>query len=72
MRYVVSFLVAFVVAFLAGKVLIPLLRRLKAGQGVKEYGPAWHNSKQNTPTMGGLMFIVGITVTVLTLSLIHI
>ena len=40
MRYAVSFLVAFVVAFLAGKVLIPLLRRLKAGQGVKEYGPA--------------------------------
>ena len=68
MRYVVSFLVAFVVAFLAGKVLIPLLRRLKAGQGVKEYGPAWHNSKQNTPTMGGLMFIVGITVTVLTVG----
>ena len=68
MRYVVSFLVAFVVAFLAGKVLIPLLRRLKAGQGVKEYGPAWHNSKQNTPTMGGLMFIVGITVAVLTVG----
>ena len=68
MRYVASFLVAFVVAFLAGKVLIPLLRRLKAGQGVKEYGPAWHNSKQNTPTMGGLMFIVGITVTVLTVG----
>lgn len=68
MRYVVSFIVAFLVAYLTGKLLIPLLRRLKAGQGVKEYGPSWHNSKQSTPTMGGIMFIIGITAAVLILG----
>ncbi len=65
MRLVISFVVAFAVAFGTGWFLIPFLRRMKAGQGVKEYGPAWHNSKQDTPTMGGLMFIVGIAAAVL-------
>ena len=52
--------VAFVVTVLAGRMLIPLLRRMKAGQSIKEIGPTWHMSKQGTPTMGGLMFIIGI------------
>ena len=60
MRLVVSFLVAFAVSAAAGKVLIPALRRLKAGQSIKEDGPTWHMSKQGTPTMGGLMFIIGL------------
>ena len=39
-----------------------MLRRLKAGQSIKEIGPTWHMSKQGTPTMGGLIFIIGIAV----------
>lgn len=65
MRIVVSCIVAFVVAFAAGKVLIPVLRRMKAGQSIKEIGPTWHMSKQGTPTMGGLMFIIAVAVSVL-------
>ena len=65
MRLIVSFLAAFVVAFLAGKILIPILRRMKAGQSIKEIGPTWHMSKQGTPTMGGLMFIAAAVVCVL-------
>ena len=65
MRYVASFAASFLVAAVAGRFLVPALRRLKAGQGVKKYGPAWHNSKQETPTMGGLMFILGIAAAVL-------
>lgn len=46
-----------VVAFAAGRPgregLIPLLRRMKAGQSIKEIGPTWHMSKQGTPTMEG-------------------
>lgn len=64
MRLVVSFLVAFAVSFLAGKILIPALRRLKAGQSIKEDGPTWHKAKQGTPTMGGLMFILGLAAAV--------
>ena len=33
---------------------------MKAGQSIKEIGPTWHMSKQGTPTMGGLMFIIAI------------
>lgn len=60
MSLVFSFIVAFLVSLVLGKVLIPALRALKAGQSIKEIGPTWHMSKQGTPTMGGLMFIVGI------------
>ncbi|MBQ2842162.1 MAG: phospho-N-acetylmuramoyl-pentapeptide-transferase [Clostridia bacterium] len=42
-----------------GFVMIPWLRRLKFGQTILDIGPKWHSSKQGTPTMGGLMFVVG-------------
>lgn len=47
----------FVLSALLGKLLIPALRALKAGQSIREVGPTWHNNKSGTPTMGGLMFI---------------
>ena len=59
MTYILSFIVAFGVTAIAGQILIPILRRLKAGQSIREDGPTWHMSKQGTPTMGGLMFILG-------------
>lgn len=65
MIVIVSFIVAFVVTAVMGLVLIPFLRRMKAGQSIKDIGPTWHMTKQGTPTMGGLMFIVGIIVAVL-------
>ena len=51
-----------------GKVVIPALRRMKAGQSIKEDGPTWHMAKQGTPTMGGVMFIAAVIVTVLVLN----
>ena len=62
MTIIISLLVSFAVTAILGHYLIPALRRLKAGQSIKEIGPTWHMSKQGTPTMGGLMFIGGITV----------
>ena len=59
---------AFAVTLVAGFVLIPVLRRLKLGQTIKEIGPKWHMSKQGTPTMGGLIFILGITAAVLVMG----
>ena len=49
-----------------GVFLVPYLRKIKAGQSIRTDGPTWHMSKQGTPTMGGLMFITGITFAVLT------
>lgn len=61
-------LVAFCIALLltvgGGLFLLPLLRKLKFGQSIREEGPSWHQGKSGTPTMGGLMFIVGVTISV--------
>ncbi len=54
--------VAFSIAAVLGKVLIPFLHKLKFGQTILDIGPDWHKKKQGTPTMGGIMFIVGIIV----------
>ena len=51
-------ILSFLIAFLLGFVLIPWLRKLKFGQTILDIGPAWHKSKQGTPVMGGIMFIV--------------
>lgn len=69
MTYILSFIVAFGVAVIAGQILIPVLRRLKAGQSIREDGPTWHMSKQGTPTMGGLMFILAIAVAIVAAGL---
>ena len=50
---------AFAVAAAAGPAVIKTLRRLKFGQKILEDGPTWHMNKQNTPTMGGFIFIAG-------------
>jgi len=51
--------VAFVLSAVMGKWIIPVLHRLKFGQTIREIGPAWHQKKQGTPTMGGVLFIFG-------------
>lgn len=62
-------ILSFAIAFLLGFVMIPWLRRLKFGQTILEDGPIWHKSKQGTPIMGGLMFIVSTIVTVIVVLL---
>jgi len=54
-----------VLSAIFGLFLIPVLRAMKAGQSIKEIGPNWHKSKEGTPTMGGLMFMAAILVSVL-------
>lgn len=58
---IISLVTSFVVTALLGFVLIPFLHKLKFGQNIlTDIGPAWHAKKQGTPTMGGIMFIIGI------------
>ena len=59
---VMAALLAFGVTALLGKIVIPWLHKLKYGQTIKEIGPKWHEKKQGTPTMGGVMFFIGIFV----------
>ena len=55
--------VSFLLTLVLGKFVIAELRKLKAGQEIRKEGPAWHAGKAGTPTMGGIMFIVGSGVT---------
>lgn len=57
-----TFITSVVITVLVGRVLVERLRKIKAGQMIREDGPVWHMSKQGTPTMGGLMFIAAIFV----------
>ncbi len=68
-KILAAVILGFAISAVLGKFLIPMLRRLKAGQSIKEDGPTWHMSKQGTPTMGGIMFIAATVVTALVLNL---
>ena len=56
-------LISFAISAALGPVVIPLLRRLKFGQTVREEGPKSHLKKSGTPTMGGLIILAGIVIT---------
>lgn len=57
--FLIAIFTAFLVAAISGFVVIPWLRKLKYGQTINEIGPTWHQTKQGTPTMGGIMFVIG-------------
>lgn len=69
----VNLLIGFGAAFLLTVILmplfIPLLRRMKFGQSIREEGPESHMKKTGTPTMGGLVYLIAIIVTVLLVAL---
>ena len=54
----------FALTAIAERILIPILRARKAGQTILDIGPSWHKSKEGTPTMGGIGFILPILVVV--------
>jgi phospho-N-acetylmuramoyl-pentapeptide-transferase len=66
---VLSFLFVGISTLLIERKLIPLLSS-KTKQPIYEEGPSWHLSKSGTPTMGGLAFIISITVCLITMSFI--
>ncbi len=51
--------ISFGISFGLGYVVIPFLHKLKFGQTILDIGPKWHKNKQGTPTMGGILFILG-------------
>ena len=53
---------AIVISIALGPRFIALLRRYRIGQNIREEGPEGHKTKQGTPTMGGIMIVVGVVV----------
>ena len=60
--------VSFLLTAVLGKFVLAELRKLKAGQEIRKEGPKWHAGKAGTPTMGGIMFILGTGVTLFALG----
>ena len=61
-RQVICLISAFILTAILGKIIIPILKKLKVGQSERLDGPRAHLKKQGTPTMGGIMMIISIIV----------
>ena len=68
LKLILSCVIGFVAASVIGVFLVPYLRRIKAGQSIREDGPTWHMAKTGTPTMGGIMFICAVAIVCLTVG----
>ncbi len=60
---IIPVILSFVISAAAGPVIIPVLRRLKVGQTVRDDGPQTHLKKNGTPTMGGVIFLISVVIT---------
>jgi phospho-N-acetylmuramoyl-pentapeptide-transferase len=58
LEFMISTTAVFVLTVLFTRWLIPYLKSKKMGQKILEIGPRWHKSKDGTPTMGGVAFIL--------------
>lgn len=56
-------LISFAISAAAGPIVIPILRKLKVGQTVRDDGPQTHLKKNGTPTMGGVIFLLAVLIT---------
>ena len=55
-------LLSFAITVVLGLIIVPILRKLKVGQIERSDGPESHLKKQGTPTMGGIIIMLGITI----------
>ena len=62
---IMALALSFILCAITGPFVIPALIKLKFGQEIREIGPSWHKKKSGTPTMGGVIFIIAITVSTL-------
>lgn len=60
--------VSFVIAIIAGPLMIPILRKLKFGQQIRTDGPQAHLKKAGTPTMGGTIILLALSISYIRFS----
>lgn len=65
---VIAFVGAFILSLVFGPLIIPILKRLKFGQTVRDDGPATHLKKMGIPTIGGLIFLIPMVIVTLFFS----
>ena len=67
-----ALIIAFIITVGLALVIIPILKKLKVGQIERDDGPESHLKKQGTPTMGGIIMIIAVTVITLGIFLYYI
>ena len=70
-KAMLAMMIGFITAVVFGLILIPFLKKIKVRQKVSLYLEKAHKSKDGTPTMGGLIFIVPTIITVIILLLMN-
>ena len=68
-KVVLAIMLGFITSTLVGLVMVPLLKRMKVGQRISSYMSFAHRSKEGTPTMGGLIFIISTIIVMVILLL---
>ncbi|WP_313798764.1 phospho-N-acetylmuramoyl-pentapeptide-transferase [Cytobacillus sp.] len=63
-----TIIMGFLISALLSPLFIPFLRRLKFGQSIREEGPQSHLKKSGTPTMGGIVILLSITITTIVMT----
>ena len=61
LRILLTLVTALAIVLFSGVYFLPMLHRLKYGQSIREEGPASHQAKSGTPTMGGVMIVLAVT-----------
>lgn len=64
-------LISLLISILLGTILIPLIKKFKLNQQLNKYLEESHRSKSNTPTMGGIIFILSTIITLLILYIFN-
>ena len=64
----IAFILSAILSLVLAPIGIPMLRRLKFGQNIRQEGPQSHLKKAGTPTMGGVIFIASTIIVMLVMS----
>ena len=64
-------LISFIITIILGPIIIPLLKRHKIGQNVRDDGPETHLAKSGTPTMGGIIMLIALLITTVTSGMLN-
>ncbi len=70
-KSVIVLMVSFVLSLMGAFIIIPVLKKIKANQNISIYLREKHENKKNTPTMGGLIFIIPTVIVMLLLIIFN-
>lgn len=68
---IMAIIISFAVSVILCPIVIPILKKMKFGQYIREVGPKSHQSKTGTPTMGGMIILAGVIVTSLIFMIVE-